>query len=188
MVTKGIYHPETGTALEKTEYEAEASHELASGTEFPGAPTEKELFYRTDEHKWYVWTGSEWRELTWVSKTAGITYSMDNGDTVIPTGVWGYLRIPFACTVKAWTLIAKQSGSIVIDIWKDTYANFPPTDADAMPGSGKEPTLSSAQIGEDTDITDWAATSISAGDILAFNVDSCTDIKQITLTLKAEKA
>jgi hypothetical protein len=50
--------------------------------------------------------------------TLGIV--IDGGGAVIATGVHGDLRIPFACTITKATLLADQSGSIVIDVWKDT--------------------------------------------------------------------
>ena len=97
------------------------------------------------------------------------------------------MEIPFDCTINAWTLLADQSGSIVIDIWKDTYANFPPTDADAMPGAGKEPTLSGVAKNQDTTVTDWTDYTITAGEVLRFNVDSVTTVERVTLSLKVTK-
>ncbi|GAI52053.1 unnamed protein product, partial [marine sediment metagenome] len=77
------------------------------------------------------------------------------------------------------------SGSIVIDIWKDTYANFPPTDADSITASAP-PTISTAQKSQDATLIGWTKT-INAGDILAFNVDSCATITRVTLALKIKK-
>jgi len=64
MTTKGIRHLDIGTELTRVEWEAETSHYLASGTGYPSTPAEMDLFYRTDEHKWYCYTGSGWTELT----------------------------------------------------------------------------------------------------------------------------
>ena len=58
------------------------------------------------------------------------------------------------------------SGSIVIDVWKDTYANFPPTVADTITASAK-PTLSSATKSDDTTLTGWT-TAVTAGDVFGF--------------------
>jgi len=117
--------------------------------------------------------------------TVSITFIIDGGGSAITTGEKGHLRIPFACEIERVTLLADQSGSIVIDIWKDTYANFPPTDADSITASAP-PTISSAQKSEDSTLTGWTKT-ISAGDILAFNVDSCSTITRVTLALKVKK-
>lgn len=103
-----------------------------------------------------------------------------NGSEVITTGTktTGLVRIPSAGTITGWQIKScdstPTSGSIVIDIWKDTYANFPPTVADSITASAK-PTLTSATKAESTTLTGWI-TSISAGDIFYFNVDSVTSL------------
>jgi hypothetical protein len=118
--------------------------------------------------------------------TAAIGYSISGGGAAITTGVAGTgLTIPFNCTISEWTLQANVSGSIVIDIWKDTYANFPPTVADTITGSAK-PTISASNKGNSSTLTGWT-TTISAGDVLYFNVDSCSTITEVTLTMKVTK-
>lgn len=114
-----------------------------------------------------------------------ITFIIDGGGATITSGVKGDLEIPFGCTINAVTLLADQSGSIVVDIWKDTYANYPPTVADTITASAK-PTISSATKSQDTTLTGWT-TSITAGDTLRFNVDSITTCQRVTLSLKVTK-
>jgi hypothetical protein len=114
-------------------------------------------------------------------RTATIQVIIGSGQATITTGVKGYLEIPFACTITAVRALADQSGSIVVDIWKDTYANYPPTDADTITASAPV-TISSATKSQDTTLTGWT-TSISAGDILGFNVDSITTCTQVTVSL-----
>jgi hypothetical protein len=116
---------------------------------------------------------------------SSITFIIDGGGSAITTGQKGHLEIPFDCEIQRVTLLADQSGSIVIDIWKDTYANFPPTDADSIT-SAAPPTLSAAQKYQDSTLTGWTKT-INAGDILAFNVDSAATVTRITLALKVKK-
>lgn len=118
--------------------------------------------------------------------TTAVGYTITGGGAVITTGVAGVgLRVPFACTINSVTLLASPSGSIVIDIWKDTYANFPPTVADSICASAK-PTISSGVKSEDTTLTGWT-TSIAAGDVLYFNVDSCSTITNVVLVLRVTK-
>jgi len=119
------------------------------------------------------------------SGTASLTFVIDGGGEAITTGGKGHLEIPFACTIKQVTMQADQSGSIVVDIWKDTYANFPPTDADSITASAP-PTISSSQKSQDATLAGWTK-SISSGDILAFNVDSCATIQRVTISLLVEK-
>lgn len=118
-------------------------------------------------------------------KTLTITFIIDGGGSAITTGQKGHLRIPFACTIQRVTMLADVSGSIVVDIWKDTYANFPPDNADSIT-SAAPPTISSAQKSEDSTLTGWT-TSIAADDILAYNVDSCATITRLTISLKVVK-
>lgn len=120
------------------------------------------------------------------SKTLTLTFIIDGGGSAITTGEKGHLRIPFACTINRVTMMADQSGSIVVDIWKDTYANFPPTDADSITASAP-PTISSAQKSEDSTLTGWT-TAITADDILAFNVDSVATVTRVTISLKVTKS
>jgi hypothetical protein len=60
MAKSGLKHIDVGNELTKTEWESEESHELVHGSSFPGTPVERQLFYRDDEHKWYIYNGSAW--------------------------------------------------------------------------------------------------------------------------------
>lgn len=117
--------------------------------------------------------------------TSSINFIIDGGGSAITTGIKGDVEIPFACTINQVTMLADQSGSIVVDIWKDTYANFPPTDADSITASAV-PTISTATKSQDATLTGWT-TSITAGDILRFNVDSVTSITRVTVALKVTR-
>ena len=109
-------------------------------------------------------------------------YVIDGGGVPITSGIKGDITIPFGCTIIEWTLLADQSGSIVVDIWKDTYANYPPTVADTITGSAL-PTITTATKGQSSTLTGWTST-ITAGDTLRFNVNSATTITRVTLSLK----
>lgn len=110
-------------------------------------------------------------------------FLIDGGGSAITTGIKGDLYFGFACRLVAVTLLADQSGSIVIDIWKDTYAAYPPTVADSIVASAP-PTITTAVKSQDTTLTGWTL-AISAGDVLRFNVDSCATIQRVTLALTA---
>ena len=115
--------------------------------------------------------------------SCGITIDGQGG--VISTGLKGFIQIPYSGTITGWHLFADVSGSIVIDIWKDIEANFPPTVADTIAGTEK-PTLSSQQTSSDDDLTTWTK-DVTAGDIIAFNVDSASTITRCTLTINILK-
>jgi hypothetical protein len=117
-----------------------------------------------------------------VNTVASITFIIDGGGNTITTGVKGFLEIPFGCTINRATALADQSGSIVVDVWKDTYANYPPTDADSITASAPI-TISAATKSQDSTLTGWT-TAITAGDILGFNVDSVTTVQRLTVALR----
>lgn len=123
--------------------------------------------------------------VTAAARAAALFYVIDGGGAVITTGVKGDLMCPFGCTITAATLLADQSGSIVVDVWKDTYANAPPTVADTITAAAK-PTLSAAAKSQDSTLTGWT-TSISSGDVLRFNVDSVTTCTRVTLILSVTR-
>lgn len=114
-----------------------------------------------------------------------LQFVVDGGGTAITTGVKGDLVIPYNCTILGWDVLADTSGSIVIDVWKDTYANFPPTVADTIAGSEK-PTITSATKNQDTALSSWT-TSLTRNDILRFNVDSCATITRVTLNIRVKR-
>jgi hypothetical protein len=116
------------------------------------------------------------------SSTRVVGLVIDGGGSAISTGVKGYTRVPFAGTISKVTMLADQSGSIVVDVWKDTYANYPPTDADSITASAP-PTISAATKSEDATLTGWT-TSVSAGDVFGFNVDSASTVTRVSVLIE----
>jgi hypothetical protein len=91
------------------------------------------------------------------------------------------ILVPFACTIVGVTLMADVSGSVIVDIWKNTYANYPPVVGNSITASAK-PTISSAIKFQDTTLVGWT-TSILAEDILRFNINSFATIARLTIGL-----
>ena len=115
--------------------------------------------------------------------TVGINFIIDGGGSAITTGVKGFVEIPFAMEIEGWTILGDQSGSIVVDVNRSTFAGFPTLSSIA----GTElPTLSSAQKNQDLSLTTWT-TSIAGGDILEFQVDSVATVQRVTVALRGRK-
>jgi hypothetical protein len=118
-------------------------------------------------------------------KTRVITFIFGTGSAVITAGQRTSVSCPYTGTFTAARLLvvdaAVTSGSIVIDVWKDSFANFPPTVADTITASAK-PTLSSATKSDDTTLTGWSP-SVTAGDVLVGIVDSASLVTQVALQL-----
>ena len=89
------------------------------------------------------------------------------------TAIKGYLPVPFDCEVWKWRVVADQAGSIVVDIWMDTYAAFLAgtlANADSITGTDT-PTLSSVIANESTALTGWTRELVKDR-MLAYNVDA----------------
>lgn len=105
----------------------------------------------------------------------------------IATGLAGFWACPWAGEITQVTLLSIDpsvtAGDIVVDIWKDTYANYPPTAADSICASAK-PALSSGIKYQDAVLTGWTKT-IAPGDVLGFNVDSVSAaLKHVLVELR----
>jgi len=124
-------------------------------------------------------------ELNADAKYDAIEFVIDGGGSAITTGTKGYIEIPWDCTIDSVTMLADQSGSAVVDIWVDTYANYPPLDADSITASAV-PTISTAIKSQDATLTGWT-TSLTKGSIVGYNVDSAATVEFLTISLKVDK-
>lgn len=114
-----------------------------------------------------------------------ITLTLDGGGVAITTGIKADIFMPYACTIIANTLLADQSGSIVVDIWKLAYGSYPPTVANTITAAAL-PTITTALKSQDNTLTGWTK-SVVAGDTLRFNVNSATTVTRVNLTLTVIK-
>lgn len=112
------------------------------------------------------------RGATWVISTGTIATPV--ADVMVRCYTGGTIR-------KVTVLTAGGPGSCVVDIWKDSYANFPPTVGDSICGASK-PTISASIKYEDSTLTGWT-TSISPGDVLVFHLDSSSTFSSIFIQL-----
>jgi hypothetical protein len=119
------------------------------------------------------------------SGVIGMQFIIDGAGAPITTGIKGDIQIPFSGTIVGWTLLGDQSGSIVVDIWKDTYANYPPLVADTITAAAK-PTISGALKNTAASVPTWIST-VAADDIFRINVDSVATMQRCTLVLKVQR-
>lgn len=112
--------------------------------------------------------------------TLGIV--IDGGGAALTTGIKGDLFIPYACTIIDVTMLADQSGSVVVDVWKKAYSSYPPTVTETITASAL-PTITTALKSQNTTLVGWT-TALAAEDTLRFNVNSCTSITRLTLAMR----
>jgi hypothetical protein len=115
----------------------------------------------------------------------GISITIGDGVYQINSGIKHQVVIPYDCILTEVYLVSSVSGSMVIDIWKAPFADYPPTNADSIT-SATPPTLVTETTYSDTTLSSWT-TTIDAGDYLFFNVDSCTTCNLVNISLIGRK-
>jgi hypothetical protein len=126
----------------------------------------------------------------WGDDVIDLNFVLGVAGVALTTGIKGYIQVNQALTIVGNTLLANLSGSVVVNVYKCTYANFDvtthPVVGDKITASAP-PTIAAAVKSTDATLTGWT-TAIAAGDVLAFNVDSATTIERVTICLKCKKA
>lgn len=108
--------------------------------------------------------------VAWENDLAPFQVILDGGGDPVSTGAKGFFRIPYACVITEAYLLAEQATSAVVDLWMDSMANHPPTDADSIT-SATPLTLTAADSVVDTTLSSWT-TTVAAGAVIRVNVDS----------------
>jgi hypothetical protein len=112
---------------------------------------------------------------------------IDGQGSVITSGQHGQIHIPGSMTITGWSIIADQSGSITIDVWRAN--NAVPSSAGSLVGTGNAPSLSGAQVNSSAPVG-WASTVLNANDFIAFNVSSgssLASVQRVTVALTCHR-
>jgi hypothetical protein len=123
------------------------------------------------------------------SQVFGVQFIADGGGSTLGTGLKGYLHFDFPCTINEVTLLADQTGSVVVDLWKCAYSAFNPGThpvvGDSITGAAV-PTISADVKYQDSTLIGWT-TAVSADDVIGFNITSATAITRVTVDLKVTR-
>ena len=93
--------------------------------------------------------------------------------------------LPFACRLIDWVVLADQSGSISIDVQKDSFANYPLSTSDSITG-GTEPGISSDIKGSGT-TSSWSSVAANVGDVIQFSASSVSTVTRCLVSLTVLK-
>lgn len=120
-------------------------------------------------------------------------FAADGGGSVLGTGVRLRWLIPYNCQIvsdgsAAWMVGLDQTGSIGLDLWVDTHANYPPTNADRISGTlgSQNPRVSAATKASSATLTGWTINLVK-GSWLFIAVDSVSTATWFTLGLHVKK-
>lgn len=114
---------------------------------------------------------------TTTTATFGVT--VDGGGVLPATGSQGFVTIPYDCTIDHWYMAGNVSGSAVIDVKR--------SGSSIVGGGGNKPTLSS-QSSANAAVSGWTSTSVAAGDIIEFNLNSASTLTRVNLVLKVTRS
>ncbi len=115
-----------------------------------------------------------------------VTLVIDNGASAITPGVKGRIYLPYTTEITDWVVGGTPQGSITIDLWVDSHANFPPINADSITGSTPI-VVSDATHARMSTLAGWT-TVVPADSWVLFNVDSCVAMSSVTIALKTTRS
>jgi len=120
-----------------------------------------------------------------------IGINVDNGTSVLTTGVKGHRTIPYNCEIVDWRVTSTDSGAIEWGINYATYANFPTFTANAIhpiesPGIAASGSKDESNSESDIAIR-WTKYQFDAGDIIQFEIDSVTTLTNCNLAIKIRR-
>lgn len=116
-----------------------------------------------------------------IGMTEKLLFSVNGGGFVITTGIKGDIIVPFNCTITGLTALADQSGDLSIELWKDTYANFPPLVGDLIDTI----VISAATKSQETGLS----IACTAGDVIRLNVSGVpASITRATCSIDVTRA
>lgn len=111
-----------------------------------------------------------------------------NKGAVWPAGATNlvFVNCPVPGLIKnAKIVTAGGFGNCVIDIWKAPFTSFPPTIANTITAAAL-PTISGGVTYSDSTLVGWT-TTINAGDVLAFKLNSSSVFTEIEIVLEIQQ-
>lgn len=124
-------------------------------------------------------------------KKGSIVYVIDGGGAVITAGIKGFIEVPFSGSLEEIRLFADPidpaGAEISIDLLKDNYAGYPPDDT--WNRMGNPVVITSGTNKSEDDLSQWpvADRMFVAGDIFAFDVNSCSIITRVTISATVDR-
>lgn len=119
------------------------------------------------------------------SEKGGWHIGISGGGSAITAGEIGQKYFaPRSCTIDSYTIACDQSGTINVAVYKDTYANYPPTSADIITASASINVTASIK-NTDSTLTGWSK-SVVEGDWLIFDVINSATVEECTIDLSCD--
>lgn len=115
-----------------------------------------------------------------------IQFVIDGGGAALAAGEKGDVIVPYDCRINYVNVFSDQSGgSVFLGIWRDSFANYPPTSGDTVAPSGV-PLISGAirnSYSGAAALSGWT-TALTKGDVIKFVVHSGLTMTRVTIALQ----
>ena len=109
----------------------------------------------------------------------GVTMIFDGGGTLVGSGTRLSAQMPLTGTIIQATLLGDALGSLIVNIYKNTYTNWPTV---AVIGTIA---LGNVQKNQDSTLTGWTL-GITEGDVLeAYSLNGASGVNRVSVSLKA---
>jgi len=119
----------------------------------------------------------------------GCLVLLDGGGTPITTGIKCDIIFPAGLTLKEWVMYGDQSGSVVLDLWHCTYAEFDnaahPVVGDSICAAAK-PTIAAAHKAFDATLDGWSKSAL-VRECWRLNIDSLSTFERLSFLLIFER-
>ena len=112
--------------------------------------------------------------------TRTVNYVIDSGSLPMQVGDKGKLSLDVTGVIESVTVLCDQTGDIVFDISKCTFADYPAFNSIT---AAQRVQLTNSNKYFDDVLNNWT-TTIVAGEILNFSVISVTDVRWLLISLK----
>ena len=112
--------------------------------------------------------------------TRTVNYVIDSGSLPMQIGDKGKLALDVTGVIESITVLCDQTGDIVFDISKCTFADYPAFNSIT---AAQRVQLTNSNKYFDDVLNNWT-TTIVAGEILNFSVISVTDVRRLLISLK----
>jgi hypothetical protein len=121
-----------------------------------------------------------------VTGDKAIQIVLSGGGAALLDQTMACVEIPWTGTIVASRLYADQSGSVVVDWWTDTYANYIPTNADSITAAAT-PTIAANDKDSDITLTGWTTGLTEDYSLCAVVEGNATNITQVTAVLRIQR-
>jgi hypothetical protein len=156
---------------------------------FPLSPATNDL-YSYGNTVW-KYNGTAWvvqnyapESVTTNIKTFSIGAVFDGGGALPTVDTKSYVLCPNSGTLSKSSIFADITGSAQITVYRNSSSSYPPSTS--IVGS-LPPSLSGQNFNQYPSLTGWS-TSVTAGDIFGFKLDSVTGCTRITVQIECIKS